>query len=156
MIRSMRSQTYWSLRTDIVNPCDTALLPPPPSTMNQRTVHELITYPGRPSFTCPLKMLCWNPAESSGFFSPNCPELLSWCPAINVALPFTTAWRQGIGFTAWGPVDPSLVRYHPQSGLEASPSLHSSACAIIWMFYYIFLYYFIQMSVREACISNTI
>ena len=43
-------------------------------TINQRTVHEQVTYPEpSPSLTFPLKLLCSNPLESLGFLSISCP-----------------------------------------------------------------------------------
>ena len=54
-------QTYWHLRIDTANPCDTTLL-----THHQpiRIVHKLTTYPGMHPTpkTLPLQILCWNPS----------------------------------------------------------------------------------------------
>ena len=45
-------------------------------TINQRTVHEQVTYPETyPSLTFPLKLLCSNPLESLGFLSISCPKM---------------------------------------------------------------------------------
>ena len=55
MAMSTSPQTYWSLRIDNVNPCDTTLLP------HHQPIRELYTrwsYTLRlPSLTWPLKML---------------------------------------------------------------------------------------------------
>jgi len=53
-------QTSWHLRIDTVNHAATS-----PST-NKRIMHELISDPGMPFVTWPLKALCWNPSGSSG------------------------------------------------------------------------------------------
>ena len=52
-------QTYWSPRTDNVNPCDTALLPD-----HQSIRIKLTTHPDTP----PLKMLFPKPIRELGFF----------------------------------------------------------------------------------------
>ena len=64
-----RPQTYWSMRTDKVNPCNTALLP------YHQPIRELCTSWSKnlrlPSLTLSLKMLPWNPSGSSGLLSMN-------------------------------------------------------------------------------------
>ena len=50
MIRS--PQTFWRLRIDNVN------CPVTSTSINERIVHELITYPGKFLLTFPLKMNC--------------------------------------------------------------------------------------------------
>ena len=66
-------QAYWSLRIDNFNPYDTSLLP------HHQPIRELFTSWSLilrlPSITWPLKMLCWNPLESSGFLSISCPRI---------------------------------------------------------------------------------
>ena len=57
----------WSLRSDNVNPCDTALLP------HYQLIRELLTSwlhtVGYPSLTWPLKMPYWKPSGTLGLVS---------------------------------------------------------------------------------------
>ena len=68
-------QTYWCLRIDNVNPCDTALLP---HHQPIRIAYGLITYPGIPFPHLAFKNALLKPMGSSGFLSTSCPRLLVW------------------------------------------------------------------------------
>ena len=76
MIGSISPQTFWHLRTDDVNPCDTALLP------HHQPIRELCTSwshtPWPSPLTWPLKVLCRNPLRSWGLFGHEPPVLLAW------------------------------------------------------------------------------
>lgn len=56
-------QAYWSLRINNVNPYDTSLLPHPQPIREWCTKSSYAL--GCSSLPLPLKMLCWNPSQSS-------------------------------------------------------------------------------------------
>ena len=72
-------QVSWSLKTDNVNPWDTAVTLP---SAGQRIEHKLITDPRNSPFHTPnswlLKVLCRNPLGSSGRFRVWAPHVLAW------------------------------------------------------------------------------
>lgn len=88
---------------DHLTPCDTALFPP------HQPIRELCE---SGPLNLPLKALCWDPLESSGFLSTGCSRLLVWC-LMKWMLHFPSpqpggSWLE-VGFSAGRPDDPSWV-----------------------------------------------